>query len=301
MFASTKQTVTHMTAIALLAVAGLSSSALAQHQAHEHDDHSPAKTMDNDHAMPGNMKHTMSGMPMDDEIESEPYPLATCPVSADHKLSDVEEPIIKMYDGREVRFDSPECVEKFEADKKTYFKNIDKAIIQQQLAFYPLTTCVESGESLTEDGEDIAINYVYKNRLVRFCCRDCVRDFKKDPKTALAKLDAAIIAQQMKNYPLKTCLVSGEELGGDMGEPYNFVMQNHLVRFCCKMCKPKLKANPNKYMPALDKAWKEQGMPMATDHVPQMGDMDDMDHDQMDEHDHGMMNNPSHGDHDHDH
>ena len=39
-------------------------------------------------------------------------------------------------------------------------------------------------------------NYIYKeagkpDRLVRFCCKDCVNDFKKEPALYLKKLDAA--------------------------------------------------------------------------------------------------------------
>jgi hypothetical protein len=28
-------------------------------------------------------------------------------------------------------------------------------------------------------------------RLVRFCCKDCVKEFDKDPGVAIAKIDAA--------------------------------------------------------------------------------------------------------------
>lgn len=59
---------------------------------------------------------------------------------------------------------------------------------------YPLTTCVVSGDKLDEMGDPV--KYVYKqpgkpDRLVEFCCKDCIKDFEKDPAKYLAKLDAA--------------------------------------------------------------------------------------------------------------
>lgn len=62
---------------------------------------------------------------------------------------------------------------------------------------YPLQTCVVSGDNL--EGGDMGgpVDYVYKqdgkpDRLVRFCCKSCVKDFKKDPAKYLAAIDAAV-------------------------------------------------------------------------------------------------------------
>jgi hypothetical protein len=67
--------------------------------------------------------------------------------------------------------------------------------------------------------------------------------------------DAAWLADARAAYPLKTCLVSGEELGG-MGKPADFIYRqagqpDRLVRFCCKMCVPKFKNEPAKYLAQL--------------------------------------------------
>jgi len=61
-------------------------------------------------------------------------------------------------------------------------------------AAYPLTTCIVSDEGLTDMGAPI--EYIHKeegkpDRVVKLCCKGCVRKFKKDPATYLAKLDAA--------------------------------------------------------------------------------------------------------------
>lgn len=65
----------------------------------------------------------------------------------------------------------------------------DEAIIKAQKATYPLKVCVVSGEELDSMGE--GVNYVYKGRLVRFCCKDCIDDFTADPEKYLAKIDEA--------------------------------------------------------------------------------------------------------------
>ena len=62
------------------------------------------------------------------------------------------------------------------------------------------------------------------------------------------------------DYPLTTCVVSGENLeGGDMGEPVDYIYKepgkpDRLVRFCCKMCVPKFEKDPAKYLAKLDEA-----------------------------------------------
>ena len=65
----------------------------------------------------------------------------------------------------------------------------------------------------------------------------------ENPKTAKAK-----------TYPLKTCVVSDEKLGGDMGEPYVFTHNGQEVKLCCKSCKKDFDKDPAKYLKKLDSA-----------------------------------------------
>ncbi len=51
-----------------------------------------------------------------------------------------------------------------------------------------------------------------------------------------------------KPYILKTCIVSGEKLGGDMGEPYSFVFEGREIKFCCKGCLKDFKKDSAKYV-----------------------------------------------------
>jgi YHS domain-containing protein len=127
----------------------------------------------------------------------------------------------------------------------------EDAVIAEQLPTYPLDTCPISGEELGGMGD--AVNYVYEGRLVRFCCGNCKGDFLADPAATFAKIDAAVIEQQLPDYPLQFCPVSGEPLGG-MGEPYNHVHGTRLVRFCCDGCVGKFEANPAAYFAKIDAA-----------------------------------------------
>jgi hypothetical protein len=71
----------------------------------------------------------------------------------------------------------------------------DAAWVAEQKAKYPTTMCVVSEDKL---GGDMGkpVDYIYRvagkpDRLVSFCCKDCVKDFNKDPEKYLAILDKA--------------------------------------------------------------------------------------------------------------
>lgn len=178
------------------------------------------------------------------------YPLLTDPVS-DEPLAKVDKPIVVIHHGRDLRFANAANVEKFNADPDMYLAKVDAMIIAQQKPLYPLSTCMVSGEKL--DGDMGApVDLVYGNRLVRFCCKSCLGDFKKDPAKYLATLDAAVIEAQKKDYPLTQCMISGDKFGGDMGDPVDYVVGNRLVRFCCKDCVTMFEKNPAKYLSRLD-------------------------------------------------
>ena len=53
-----------------------------------------------------------------------------------------------------------------------------------------------------------------------------------------------------KPYPLEECIVTGNELGS-MGDPITIVHEGQEVKFCCKPCVSKFKANPQKYLAKL--------------------------------------------------
>ncbi len=76
----------------------------------------------------------------------------------------------------------------------------DAAWLAKARAAYPLNSCAVSGDKF--DGGDMGKpqDYVYRqdgkpDRFVRFCCKDCVRDFKKEPAKYLKMIDDAAAAK----------------------------------------------------------------------------------------------------------
>jgi YHS domain-containing protein len=126
---------------------------------------------------------------------------------------------------------------------------------------YPIDYCLVSGEKLGGMGDPVV--YKHEGREIRFCCPACIETFKKNPAPFLAQLDQAIIENQRKDYPLSTCVVSGEKLGA-MGKPYNYVYQNRLVEFCCGGCVETFNKDPQKYLKMIDDA-RASAAPVAPD------------------------------------
>jgi hypothetical protein len=54
---------------------------------------------------------------------------------------------------------------------------------------YPLKTCLVSGEKLGEMGKPYV--FTHDGREIQLCCKDCLKDFKKDPAKFVKKLDEA--------------------------------------------------------------------------------------------------------------
>lgn len=54
---------------------------------------------------------------------------------------------------------------------------------------YPLKTCVVSDEKLGEMGEPYA--FVHEGQEIKLCCKACLKDFNKNPKKYLKKIDEA--------------------------------------------------------------------------------------------------------------
>ena len=75
-------------------------------------------------------------------------------------------------------------------------------------------------------------------------------------------LRAADAKPTKSTYPLTTCVVSGEKLGGDMGDPYIFTYKDpkikddpgREVRLCCTNCLKDFNKEPAKYLKKIDEA-----------------------------------------------
>ncbi|MCP3859228.1 MAG: hypothetical protein GY704_06220 [Phycisphaeraceae bacterium] len=92
-----------------------------------------------------------------------------------------------VYKNRLVRLCCTRCNKKFEADPAKYIAKLDAAAIKAQKADYPLTTCVVTGGNLKASSPWFMIG----DRAVTTCCGGCKGKAMKDPRGAVAKLDAA--------------------------------------------------------------------------------------------------------------
>lgn len=61
---------------------------------------------------------------------------------------------------------------------------------------YPLNYCLVSGDKLGEMGDPAVTNY--HGQEIKFCCPDCIKDFKKDPDKFMKKLAEAVKAGKLK-------------------------------------------------------------------------------------------------------
>jgi hypothetical protein len=93
------------------------------------------------------------------------------------------------------------------------------------------------------------------------------------PDRSPAAPAAVWLAQAQADYPLTTCVVSGDKLDGDMGAPFDYIYKedgkpDRLVRFCCKGCVKDFKKDPAKYLKMIDDAAvaKSKVAPVAPQH-----------------------------------
>lgn len=63
-------------------------------------------------------------------------------------------------------------------------------------------------------------------------------------------LSVPALAADVKPYPLKVCVVSGNKLGS-MGKVVTKVYGDQEMKFCCKPCIKKFDANPSRYLDKL--------------------------------------------------
>ena len=59
-----------------------------------------------------------------------------------------------------------------------------------------------------------------------------------------ARADSAV----PKTYPLKKCVVSGEEIGGGEMKPFKVIHEGTDVWLCCKSCVKDFNKDPGKYV-----------------------------------------------------
>jgi len=175
------------------------------------------------------------------------YPTDKCLVS-DEPLGSMGEPIDFVHEGRLLRLCCKGCLKGVKEDPAKYIAKVDALVVAAQQPSYPLKTCAISGEPLGSMGEPIDL--VLGTKLVRLCCKGCLKTAKKDPAKVLATVDAAWISAQLPTYPLTTCIVSGKPVEGGV----DYLYGTTLTRFCCKRCLAAFQKEPQKFLPKLAEA-----------------------------------------------
>lgn len=112
---------------------------------------------------------------------------------------------------------------------------------------YPFDTCIVSDEDLDESGKVFTVD----GNTFKTCCKKCQAKVEKDPKTYVAKLEAAVIQAQSGTYALTTCPVSGKTLND---KAVSVVVDDTLIKLCCGGCKDKLMADSAKAVAAVQAA-----------------------------------------------
>jgi hypothetical protein len=129
---------------------------------------------------------TLVGAEKKEEKKSKPYPLNVCAVTGE-KLGGHGEPFAFVHKGQEVKLCCKDCQGDFEKETAKYMAKIEAA--NKKVKAYPLNTCPVSGEKLDSMGEPHA--FVYDLQEIKLCCKDCKKDFEKEPAKFLKKIAAA--------------------------------------------------------------------------------------------------------------
>jgi hypothetical protein len=129
------------------------------------------------------------------------------------------------------------------------------ALLTEQLPFYPMNTCVVSGEGLSF--ATLVIEF-YEGHLVLLANESARQVFLSDPRTYWDVLRQVTIRSQAEAYPTPSCVVSQEPLGS-MGPTINHLHGMQLVQLCCSSCVPTLNKTPERYLEILEEAYLQAG------------------------------------------
>jgi YHS domain-containing protein len=123
-----------------------------------------------------------------------------CPV----EHGDVDPEVTIQHEGKTIGFCCAGCDEEFKKDPAKYMAVIAKEEAAAKDAEKDKSKDKKDANKkdepkkeaelntkcpVTGDDADKTLTSEYKGRTIAFCCEDCVKDFKKDPKKYIAKLD----------------------------------------------------------------------------------------------------------------
>lgn len=219
------------------------------------------------------------------ESAAKPYPLDKCIVS-DEKLGVEGKPVVFVHEGQEIKLCCQDCRKDFDANPAKYLAKLPKAgnapksdEPAKPKGMAMKSCCMADGKdgehdhaAMTAKGDDKAKMAGMDHKMCACCavCACCAAEAKlaeghdhaaAKPAAEAAKphdhehADAAKTEPAKdapaKPYPLKTCIVSDNDLDS-MGEQASFVYQGQTIKVCCKSCIAKFEKNPAKYLKKLE-------------------------------------------------
>lgn len=177
------------------------------------------------------------------------YYFDTCP-QCGTMLGARGDAVERVYATRQVRFCEQACVEAFEGAFATSLGQLDRRMIEDQRAYYPLETCVVTGRPLGAS----AVEFVCRNRLIRVADRAARTQFEADPDAYWRTLNEAAIARHGPGYVVEKCPVQGTKLEGSPSYATTVVIANRIVRTCCRDCAKFVRSKPSHFVPLIDSA-----------------------------------------------
>ncbi|MEY3548043.1 MAG: hypothetical protein RLZZ552_410 [Verrucomicrobiota bacterium] len=191
------------------------------------------------------------------ENSAKPYPLDKCIVSGE-KLGVEGKPVVFLHDGQEIKLCCQDCRKDFDANPSKFLSKLPKAEPKKAGMDHKMICACCAGDAKAADGKAAGHDHSSAAK------QDDKKKSKghsseaKEPKpqdhdhAAAAKpADEKKADGPAKPYPLKTCIVSDNDLDS-MGEQASFVYQGQTIKVCCKPCIAKFEKNPAKYLKKLE-------------------------------------------------
>ncbi len=131
-----------------------------------------------------------------------------------------------------------------------------EALLQAQLPFYPLRTCIVSGEPLSPSTLLVEES---EGRIFLLATPSAQAEFLRSLRPYHDILEQTLIRSQVEDYPLDRCIVSGNPLGPPR-ETVQHLQGLQLMRLCCTDCVEAIQDNPEQFVRTLESAYRNHAL-----------------------------------------
>jgi len=199
------------------------------------------------------------------ESAAKPYPLDKCIVS-DEKLGVEGKPVVFVHEGQEIKLCCQDCRKDFDANPAKYLAKLPKAgnapksdepakpkgMAMKSCCMADAKDGGHDHAAMVAKGDDKAKEAKQTDGHDHAAAKPAAEAAKPhDHEHADAAKTEPAKDAPAKPYPLKTCIVSDNDLDS-MGEQASFVYQGQTIKVCCKPCVAKFEKNPAKYLKKLE-------------------------------------------------